>query len=166
MVLYIITVTVMLVSIGSCKQLTQYEIENVFIKTEPGRISKRAGASGGHSVYMKQGDSVEIKICPKELVGINIDEVFYSNDGWFDQVDIHVDGQYVDSFWSDSNVGGYGNFWNIFKSSGKVGPKIMLSSGYHTIELYVVFADMWGIELDRIVLKTDSAVDENTFWCS
>ena len=107
---------------------------------------------------------MEVKICPEEQVGMNVESVYYSNDGGPDEVNISVDGQYVGSFRSGLTKG-YGRFWGYFKSSDKVGSKITLTPGNHTIELSVVSGDKWGIELDRIVLQTDAAVDEQVFWC-
>ena len=103
--LFTILMVVLLACICSCQQLTRFEIENVYTKTDPDRIVKEAFSR--HSIRLTLGDSVEIqKFCPEKPLGINVVGVYWSNDGGPDEVYVSVDGQFVGIFWSEFTYGG------------------------------------------------------------
>ena len=168
MVCKILLLITILLKGSSCQQLIEQEIENYINVGDIGRkeLMKRPHASGNRSVHMYEGDNIKIKICPSEPVGITIDRMLYSNDGPKDLFTVHIDRKKVGTFTAERADFGYGSFWDVFKNSSKIGSVVSLTPGEHIIKITAESTDFYGTELDKIVLRTDTNINEYSFWCN
>jgi len=80
-------------------------------------------------------------------------DVWYSNDGLSDAIELLLDEVPVGSF-KTLAVSDEGRMWNVFRSSGTVGKPVSLSAGQHTLKLIVRTADKLGVEIDKVTLKS------------
>ena len=150
-----------------CQHVTEQEIENFINVGAQGRkeLITRMTASGNKSVHMYTGDTILLKICPKQQLDISIDKIYYSNDGPEDRVLVHVDDVFVGTLQIEAANLGWGRFWNEFKDSGPIGSNFSVSPGEHVIKLTAELTDFYGTELDKILLATSKNINDYEFWC-
>ncbi|CAC5413946.1 unnamed protein product [Mytilus coruscus] len=128
-------------------------------------IMRRSAASTTRSVLLFQGQTVKYKICIDTAITIDIQELVYSNDGKSDLIVIKIDDKIIGSF-STMPVSGHGLEWNNFRTSGIIGKGIRLDSGIHEVEISVVSADKFGVELDYMSFSVETLLpDQDPFKC-
>lgn len=140
------------------------EIED-FSDFDVSKIMRRSGASTSRTVLLFQGQTIKYKICIDTAIIIDIQELVYSNDGKSDFIVIKIDDKIIGSF-STMAVSSFGRAWNNFKTSGIIGKGIRLDSGVHEVEISVVSADSFGVELDYMTFSVETLLpDKEPFKC-
>ncbi|KAK6170365.1 hypothetical protein SNE40_018775 [Patella caerulea] len=118
----------------------------------PGRVPQRSAASNGKSLHLFKDESITVEFCLPIEQDVFIRNVFFSNDGWVDDIVVDLDGVEFGEFRSaDESQWGY--LWNEFNSTGSVGKVTNLVSGRHELTFTVTDGDEWGVELDAIKLE-------------
>lgn len=144
---------------------TKFEFENLAGGPGMPRSPWRSGASGVSSLHMFEGDTINITLCLSETTEIVIDELVYSNDGESDIININIDDIYFPWFKTEETDGGWGKYWNIFKSSGILGEPVILNKGSHTIGVTIESADYYGVEFDVIKVSAEVENESQIMWC-
>ena len=126
----------------------------------------RSQASNNHTVVMKKHETVRIHFCLRVKSAITIVNIVYSNDGPADEVHAILDGESMGSFIGSPFDGG-GIGWNLFRSSGQLPGRVVLSTGPHVLVLNVTRSDEYGVEIDNLFLDIDDlGLDIPTLLCS
>ncbi|XP_071131336.1 uncharacterized protein [Mytilus edulis] len=140
------------------------EIED-FSDFDVSKIMRRSGASTSRTVLLFQGQTIKYKICIDTAIIVDIQELVYSNDGKSDFIVIKIDDKIIGSF-STVAVSSNGRAWNNFRTSGIIGKGIRLDSGVHEVEISVVSADSFGVELDYMTFSVETLLpDKDPFKC-
>ncbi|VDI16983.1 Hypothetical predicted protein [Mytilus galloprovincialis] len=134
------------------------EIED-FSDFDVSKIMRRSGASTSRTVLLFQGQTIKYKICIDTTIIIDIQELVYSNDGKSDFIVIKIDDKIIGSF-STMAISSNGRAWNNFKTSGIIGKGIRLDSGVHEVEISVVSADSFGVELDYMTFSVETLLPD------
>lgn len=128
-----------------------FELEQVASHVTPCRVHHRANASGNRVVWMFAGEYLNINFCIDQSRNVSIRDFMHSNDGGSDVLSVLLDGISVGEITTleRSNSGAY---WDEFLGSGQIGERSELDPGQHTVTLIVARADMYGVEVDSVVV--------------
>ncbi|KAL3877025.1 hypothetical protein ACJMK2_034786 [Sinanodonta woodiana] len=149
----------------SAEHIIDVELENLE-KDHPWtgiRSVYRQNASRGGSLHLYETDAIIVKLCPDGPMTVSVENVSYSNDGTSDTLQVLENRNVLGTFttYQQSN---WGEYWNVFLSSGPLG--IFYADAQPiNLTLSVTYADCFGIELDKIVLKVNKSVDQSVFIC-
>ncbi|KAL3877042.1 hypothetical protein ACJMK2_034798 [Sinanodonta woodiana] len=139
------------------------EAENA-VFFEGKQVIPRSEASGQATLKMKKGQTVSIEFCLMKHSEIEVQNVWYSNDGESDLIALTVDNKKLGKVLTETlNKDGAG--WNIFKPSGSLGSIIYLSEGRHQLSLYIEKGDEYGVEIDKIELFLHNGKQEHSLDC-
>lgn len=157
--------TFMLTVRGDVAVTTKFEFESLVGGPGFPRSPWRSEASGLSSMHMFKGDEIELTLCLVDQSVFEISGLVYSNDGKSDTMTFEVDGKFFASFETVETSHGWGKYWNEFKTSGKLGPSVVLQRGSHTIGINVMSSDYYGTELDVIYVNADVKNESDVSWC-
>ena len=117
-----------------------------------GRTMYRSRASGGVTVWLKEGESLSYQMHFNGSCSIRLSYIRYSNDGSEDTVQVFINDTLLGSF-ETSGYSNYGYNWNHFYiRDGFSDGKLLLHSQY-LLNLFVLEADFYGVEIDLITMK-------------
>lgn len=121
--------------------------------TGAGQTMPRSNASKSATVWLHTGEtrSMVFKLSMAARYAVEAD---YSNDGLPDTLEVRVDGAVVGQFTTtDTRPGGGvpGSGWNVFNRV--VVGTADLSAGDHDVEVTVMEADSFGVEIDLVRLE-------------
>ena len=126
----------------------------------------RSQASNNYTVLMKKHETVRINFCIRLKSVVSIINIVYSNDGPSDEITATLNGENMGSF-IGSPYDGSGKGWNLFRSSGRLPGRVVLTTGQHVLVLNASKADRYGIELDNLFLDIDDlGLDYPSLFCS
>ncbi|KAK3579224.1 hypothetical protein CHS0354_033291 [Potamilus streckersoni] len=127
------------------------------------RTVYRQNASGGGSLHLYENDAIIIRLCPDQPMFVSIEKVSYSNDGMSDTLQLLENQNFLGRF-STYQHSNWGQYWDDFLSSGPLG-EFNVQAQPINVTLFVTYADCFGVELDKIVLKVNKFVDQSFFIC-
>ncbi|KAK3579227.1 hypothetical protein CHS0354_033296 [Potamilus streckersoni] len=128
------------------------------------QVIPRSDASGQATLKIYKGQAVSIEFCLTKHSEIEVQNVWYSNDGESDLITVTVDNKGLGKVVTEPlNKDGEG--WNIFRPSGPLGSIVYLSEGRHQISFYVEKGDEYGVEIDKIELLLHNGKEENSLDC-
>ncbi|KAK3579226.1 hypothetical protein CHS0354_033293 [Potamilus streckersoni] len=161
----VIFLLLMLTSFIYAEHLIEVELENIEIKHPWTGIRSiyRQNASGGGSLHLYENDAIIIRLCPDGPMFVSVENVSYSNDGMSDTIQL-LENQNVLGTFSTYQQSNWGEYWNDFLSSGPLGNFHAYSQPIN-LTFSVTYADCFGVELDKIVLKINKSVDQSFFIC-
>ena len=117
-----------------------------------GHTMYRSRASGGLTVWLKEGESLSYQMHFDVSCSIRLSYIRYSNDGSEDTVQVFINDTLLGSF-ETSGYSNYGYNWNRFYiRRGFSDGKLLLHSQY-LLNLFVPEADFYGVEIDLIAMK-------------
>ncbi|XP_052785706.1 serine-rich adhesin for platelets-like [Mya arenaria] len=143
----------------------RFEFESVLEGKGTRRIPWRSGASNLASLHMFKGDIIAVNLCLPEATSVTIHDLIYSNDGESDRLEVFLDNVNTGIVNTEANSGGFGRFWDNFKSSGQVALSQKLSPGNHTLAISVTEGDCYGSEFDALEISLSVNVSEQQLWC-
>lgn len=121
--------------------------------TGDGYVMQRSAASGQRTVWLHNGESRTLSFQLPASARYSL-SVRYSNDGSSDTVTVSVDDAEVCQFTTEATRppgGEPGSGWNVFFSSGPI-CSVDLQSGIHTVRVSVTRSDVYGVEIDVVIL--------------
>ena len=128
-------------------------------------VVRRSDASNFRAVSSGKGDIFRFQFCLTSAGRVRIDDIRYSNDGYSDTfVLLNVDGKEIAKIETVQRFR-QGTGWNDFVSLDKPLDYFVSSAGMHTLSLQVLEADMFGVEIDNVVLSVDNENDVRVFKC-
>ncbi|KAL3877039.1 hypothetical protein ACJMK2_034795 [Sinanodonta woodiana] len=139
------------------------EAENA-VFFEGKQVIPRSEASGQATLKMNKGQTVSIEFCMMTLSEIEVQNVWYSNDGESDLITVTVDNTKLGEVLTEPLYKN-GAGWNIFNPSGSLGSIIYLSEGRHQLSLYIEKGDEYGVEIDKIELFIHNGKEEHSLDC-
>ena len=117
-----------------------------------GELMSRSAATYGKTVrFSKIGQYVCWNFVARSSCNIDVLNVIYSNDGPSDNLTMYLNKKYIGGFQSVEHSN-EGVFWNKMVESGLIGKTNFLSQGNHTLCLNVVSVDVYGVEIDKIIV--------------
>ena len=117
-----------------------------------GEITSRSAASYGRTVrFTKEGQFVYWHFITQSQCNIDVLNVHYTNDGPSDNLTIYINKNVIGSFQTIKHAS-EGVFWNKIVESGLVGRTTFLSQGNHTLNISVASVDMYGVEIDKVII--------------
>ncbi|XP_052785695.1 uncharacterized protein LOC128221220 [Mya arenaria] len=143
----------------------RFEFENVLSGKGTRRIPWRSGASNLASLHMFKGDIIVVNLCLPEATSVTVNDLIYSNDGESDRLEVFLDNASIGIVNTEANSGGFGRFWDIFKSSGQVAVSQELVPGKHNLSISIPSADCYGSEFDALEISLNVNVSEEQVWC-
>ncbi|XP_052781122.1 uncharacterized protein LOC128217782 [Mya arenaria] len=160
-------VVILLMCIGllTAQFKKRFEFENILVGKGTRRIPWRSEASKLASLHMFKGDVIVVNLCLPEATSVTINDLIYSNDGESDRLEVFLDNANIGIVNTEANNGGFGYFWDIFKSSGQVAVSQELFAGNHTLAIFVQEADCYGSEFDALDISLNVNVNEEQLWC-
>ncbi|GAB1609446.1 Hypothetical predicted protein [Argonauta hians] len=114
----------------------------------------RSRAANKHTVLLHENERLQVKLCLRRKAFYSISSISYSNDGLSDVVTVLWNGATVGKFSSKTEYGN-GALWNRFYSTERIMEPVALESGMYNLELFVLSADKFGIEIDTVNIETD-----------
>ncbi|XP_046584775.1 uncharacterized protein LOC124291746 [Haliotis rubra] len=132
-------------------------------KLEANRTIFRSEASNVRNVLLYMDESIDMTFCLGSDDTILIENIYYSNDGSEDLFVLELDGKIIADV-SGTTGTDFGNKWNTISETGRVGEKMSVGSGEHTLRVLVDAQDRskddgYGAELDRVVLDVANNSD-------
>ncbi|ESO85406.1 hypothetical protein LOTGIDRAFT_154902 [Lottia gigantea] len=125
----------------------------------------RSLASNGQTLYLHQNDYVTYNFCLIKPTSVILEDVITSNDGPADTIQVKINDGVIGTFQSVAGSN-YGFNWNVFSPSGQIGQTLNLGAGQHSISIYVIAADNFGVEVDVFKFDVlDDEVSKDTFTC-
>ena len=117
-----------------------------------GEIMSRSAASYGHTVrFARNGQFLYWFFITKSPCNIDVLNVLYTNDGPSDNLTVYLNENFIGSF-QTVNHSKEGVFWNKIVESGLVGRTTVLRQGNHTLNISVVTVDIYGVEIDKVII--------------
>lgn len=117
-----------------------------------GELMSRSAASHGKTVRFSMiGQFVRWNFLTQSSCNIDILNVIHSNDGPSDNLTLYLNRKEIGSFQSVEHTR-EGVFWNEMVESGLVGKTNVLSKGNHTLYMNVSAVDIYGIEIDNVIV--------------
>ncbi|XP_067670926.1 uncharacterized protein [Haliotis asinina] len=139
------------------------EAESFAGKLDPNRTIFRSEASNVRNVLLYMDESIDMTFCLGSEDTIQIENLYYSNDGTEDRFVLELDGKIIADV-TGTTDSDFGNKWNTISETGRIGEKISVGSGAHTLRVVVDAQDRskddgYGAELDRVVLDVANNSD-------
>ena len=148
---------------GCCCKLFTIEVER-FAPRE--NSIPRSQASNNYTVLMREYETIRINFCLRQTSTVTIINIVYSNDGPSDEIKATLDGHNMGSF-VGSPYEGAGRGWNLFRSSGRLLGRAVMTTGPHVLVLNVTRSDKYGVEIDNVFLNIDDyGLDYPTLFCT
>ena len=143
-----------------------FEAENaIFNEGKEMTVVRRSDASNFRAVSSRAGDIFRFQFCLSSASRVRIDDIRYSNDGHSDTfVLLNIDGKEIAKIETVQKFR-QGNGWNDFVSLDKPLDYFVAEAGMHILSLQVIEADIFGVEIDNIVLSIDNKDDINAIRC-
>lgn len=113
------------------------------------RLKLRDNAEDQTTIWLFNGEILNINFDLTHDAVVDVLDVRYSNDGEWDEISLHIDGEPLGQF-KTQTMYAWGDLWNTFLSSGPVGGRRFLRKGQHTLTLKIEHADQYGVEIDYI----------------
>ena len=117
-----------------------------------GELMSRSAATYGTTVrFSKIGQYVCWNFVARSSCNIDVLNVIHSNDGPSDNLAIYLNKKFIGGFQSVEHSN-EGVFWNKMVESGLIGKTNILPQGNHTLCLNVSVVDIYGVEIDKIII--------------
>ncbi|KAL3877033.1 hypothetical protein ACJMK2_034789 [Sinanodonta woodiana] len=139
------------------------EAENA-VHFEGKQVVSRLNASGQATLKMYKGQTVSFEFCLTTDTKLEVQNLWYSNDGKSDLITVTVDDTKLGEVLTQMQFKS-GEAWNIFKPSGPLGSSVYLSEGKHKLKLRVKKGDKYGVEIDKIELFLQNGQLKNSSEC-
>jgi len=135
----------------------------------------RSNASGNKTMRLENLNGVKkirFTLCaepaiPTQEVGLAFTDIQYSNDGLSDTITLVFNNEPIGSIVTTPSKEKRifkGHEWNEIQSSGRVTMMFFVGEGMYHVDLVAV-TDDWGVELDKIVLRTDNQDPNVNIFC-
>ena len=130
-----------------------FEAEHATIVNGRARTMPRSAASGDTTLLLYQGSLIQHDFgIGLATCAVNVNNVAYSNDGSQDRISITLDRTEIGSLTTAARSGN-GHLWNVIRNSGSIGGSVTLRPGSYRLQLNVVYADEYGVEIDNTTLR-------------
>jgi len=131
----------------------------------------RSNASGNKTMRLEDPNGVkkvQFLLCavpanPMHEVSLAFTDIQYANDGPSDTITMFFNNEPIGSI-ETVEMWNSGHEWNALQNSGRVTMMFSVSSGTYPVNLVAV-TDVWGVELDKIVLRTDNQDPDVNIFC-
>lgn len=154
-------------SFGYAEQPFELEAEDYLPLKAFSSITNRDTASNGHAVQMIASQTAMLKFdfCLDRESDIDVDNIYYSNDGDEDIFTVLIDWEGIGTFQTHLRSQG-GSEWNNFESTGKIGGIRRLQPGRHSLILQLTQSDKFGVEIDKVIVAfSEASIDKQVFLC-
>lgn len=135
------------------------EFEDVLTDLTDPMLRYRSEASGNKTLHLVSSDNmtVYLKLCVQAAntsapVEVQLVDIVYSNDGDNDTITWQWEGKTIGEAITEPRTN-WGQAWNIFRSTGPIGPVLSLPDGMHNFTL-LLNTDVHGLELDNADFRT------------
>ena len=131
----------------------------------------RSNASGNKTMRLEDPYGVKkirFTLCaepanPTQQVWLAFTDIHYANDGPSDTITLFFNNEPIGSVETKEKWHS-GHEWNELQRTGRVTMMFSVGSGTYPVDLVAV-TDGWGVELDKIVLRTDNQDPNVDIFC-
>ena len=131
----------------------------------------RSNASGNKTMRLEDPNGfkkIRFTLCvepaiPTQQVWLAFTDIQYSNDGPSDRITLFFNNEPIGSIETKEKWNS-GLEWNAIHRSGRVTMMFSVGEGMYPVDL-VATTDVWGVELDKIVLRTDNQDPNVNIFC-
>ena len=119
----------------------------------------RLNASARKAVHLFQGDRIFLEYCLKDDARVQVKYLYFSDADGESEIGVSMDNESVGTFTIAAHSDGHIP-WNSIQSSSLFNVSKHQSLGRHTIEILVVHANSFGVELDAIELDIPQYIQD------
>jgi len=131
----------------------------------------RSNASGNKTLRLEDPygmKKIRFTLCaesaiPRQKVWLAFTDIQYANDGPSDTITLFFNNEPIGKIETKEKWNS-GHEWNALQRSGRVTSMFSVNSGIYFVDL-VAETDGWGVELDKIVLRTDNQDPNVDIFC-